>query len=604
MKRSSQILLISIWILCISIGSLQAQNMQYSICEGESVLLDPNKQNILYDWTPLSGLECSIGDCDHTYVSPQSTTSYTFIYAEYEVVLGPDPSPSSSGPTIMGAYYPPYGLELPEVLPNSEGVYPTFIIEVGEIKEIVFDVSIENCDPPAPVDFEETGNEETAYAGAGESYPAWLVEVLDEGGCCDSEKVYRYQTAGTAYYYVQPSNNYSCGGGAARLYDQYGNQVCTSNNGTNCYQNYNLAYYIDAQLIWECAPGSIGPCGCDDTPNPVCGGDGSTYLNPCLAECVGMAWLPGSCEEQAVAQPCEALDLSWLDEIIADSDCCTANSVLYYENNEGEILYYISPSYLYGCPQTTQARVYDCHGELVCSNESNNNCYYNLSLWSYNNSGLYYKCESNCYESDPVEELFWMEDLINNSDCCHVDRIFHYSDGVYSFFYVDPAYPNTAGCAWGAKANLYDCDGNMLCEGGECYSEYSLYQLPGRLSWSCSNKTSNVNSTINQMLQNAPIAAYTSEEFSNAEKGILTNKQSMQVKVYPNPSEDVCFIELDEVQGESKIEVLNINGQLLTEDVFNGPQYRLTMKDHSTKGVFFLRITNNQKTVVQRIILH
>ncbi|HEX2252394.1 MAG TPA: Kazal-type serine protease inhibitor domain-containing protein [Thermoanaerobaculia bacterium] len=55
-----------------------------------------------------------------------------------------------------------------------------------------------------------------------------------------------------------------------------------------------------AQAVDDCRGGSGGRCLCPKIYAPVCGCDGNTYANDCLAACKIKSWTSGACDGSGI----------------------------------------------------------------------------------------------------------------------------------------------------------------------------------------------------------------------------------------------------------------------------------------------------------------
>lgn len=137
---------------------------------------------------------------------------------------------------------------------------------------------------------------------------------------------------------------------------------------------------IDTDLI------TTLPCGCDNVYQPLCGGDGKTYPNPCVARCMGLRssdYTYGNC---ASIDPCESNPCAADEKCIVERKTCL--SVLdhcsqFYCVSEGK---YCS----------------DLQLDPVC--DTDNRQHPNLCSLQFNGKSLAYKgfCKDECKPSSPA----------------------------------------------------------------------------------------------------------------------------------------------------------------------------------------------------------
>lgn len=82
----------------------------------------------------------------------------------------------------------------------------------------------------------------------------------------------------------------------------------------------------------------------------------------------------------------------------------------------------------------------------------------------------------------------------------------------------------------------------------------------------------------------------------------IEETNNVSVSIYPNPSEsDFINFQFQKPQQNILIEVLSINGQLISSEYVTSiiEQYQIELKD---SGTYFLRLTTNNKSTVEKLI--
>ncbi len=82
--------------------------------------------------------------------------------------------------------------------------------------------------------------------------------------------------------------------------------------------------------------------------------------------------------------------------------------------------------------------------------------------------------------------------------------------------------------------------------------------------------------------------------------GIINPSNTMNVSIYPNPSSGKFFVDLENEGQAFKVEVMNPVGQLVLSSIISSNQIDLSGLN---SGVYFLRISTEKKSVVQRVAI-
>ena len=109
------------------------------------------------------------------------------------------------------------------------------------------------------------------------------------------------------------------------------------------------------------------------------------------------------------------------------------------------------------------------------------------------------------------------------------------------------------------------------------------------------------NDTMENFLLNFPQSVELVENVCEEELASKKFNSTTEIKIYPNPSNEEFFIELNENENFNSLEVFNLSGQLLfSQEIKNLTS--LSILNELNKGVYFLKFISEKNSVIKRII--
>ncbi len=264
----------------------------------------------------------------------------------------------------------------------------------------------------------------------------WLNNLVDVNNC-EGTTVSVYNEGTYSFVYVSTANS-------GLLYFEDGVLYCTDGPGFSCVSAYGLGA---ADATWSC--GSVG--------GPNCSVD-------------------------------DILALDNVQAALADNDNpCGVVEIIQLDLN-GETLFWLNSGYDPSCPVGTggNSSVINCNGGFVCSNASGPDICSDAIFNALQNGTVVWTYEPSGNELD-LENFPWLNNVVDVNNCCTNNSITLFSNGTYSFLYID----SSDECGDGL-GTLYYQDGTLYCTdapGFSCLDAYGINDMNSSVVWTCNGTT-------------------------------------------------------------------------------------------------------------------
>jgi hypothetical protein len=83
----------------------------------------------------------------------------------------------------------------------------------------------------------------------------------------------------------------------------------------------------------------------------------------------------------------------------------------------------------------------------------------------------------------------------------------------------------------------------------------------------------------------------------------LTENQEVDMSIYPNPTADLINIQLDQIDNNTLVRLLDLNGKTLIQNKLQTEHISWAV-DHLKQGIYFVEIVQNGNTIIKPITIN
>ena len=380
---------------------------------------------------------------------------------------------------------------------------------------------------------------------------------------------------GVAAGALQNNGLYRNSSGASYPYDVASALTITASSASSAPLGYYYFYY-DLEVEVPCLNSSNSSWDCDGQGNcyPGTGNGAYSSLSSCQSNCVVPSWDcdgQGNCYDPGTGNGAYSSLSSCQSNCVVPSWDCDGQGNC-YDPGTGNGLY----GSLTVCQSNCVVPSWDCDGQGNCYDPgTGNGAYSSLS-----------SCQSNC--------------VVPSWDCDGQGNCYDPGNG-------NGAYSSLSSCQSNCVVPSWDCDGQGNCydpgNGNGAYSSLSSCQsnciVP---SWDCDDQGNCYDPGTGNGLYNTLSACQL-----ECVKTSILNANTLDFKVYPNPSNNIFNIELNTISQESiKIKVMNTIGDIIYSNElvnYKGEYNSKIDLTQQAKGIYLLDIMTNQEIIKVKLIL-
>lgn len=82
----------------------------------------------------------------------------------------------------------------------------------------------------------------------------------------------------------------------------------------------------------------------------------------------------------------------------------------------------------------------------------------------------------------------------------------------------------------------------------------------------------------------------------------ISDKGSLKLSIYPNPAQEQVNILIENSSDHADIAILNINGQVIYKESFNGSNYNINTASFS-KGIYIIQVTTSNQIMTNKLVI-